>query len=211
MPLFLVRVTEKSPNVTVPVAVTTREYEVEAVNLTDACIRVVHAPVRLRGTNYVQRMDSNPYTRNYVEPDASRYAAVGISFPQDGFKYIEKVVAHAGLDPEAERLELATILGRLHAEDKDFYTIEDLVTCESSWRDKSPEENRDSLRHYVENEWHDEEVEGRSWFHELEARMTKTQILDTPTCLAAAKEAYWVKVGEIAAAIEPPSTPTSHP
>lgn len=197
MSLFLVRVTEKSPMVTVPVAVKTREYEVEAVNLTAACLRVVNAPVRPKGPGYVQRMDSDPYTHRYVEPDKARYAAISISFPQGDIAAIEKVVSYAGLDPEKERLELARALGRADARAAEANLL-DMMATESGWETATPQENAASLRRYVENDWYDEEVEGRSWFHELQTQLATTGILAEPIFLDAAKDAYWEEVVAIA-------------
>ena len=208
MPLFLVKVTEKSPRMSITIGTFTREYEVEAPNLTGACLRVVDAPPRHKGEGYVERRTADPYTNNYVEPDASRYAAMGIAFPQGDRDCIAKVAELAGLDPEAERMELARAVGKAQAR-KDEANFADMIVGEGGWADRSVEENAASLRNWVEREWYDEEVEGRSWFHELESRLETTKILAGPSYAAAARESYWAEVGEIAAEVRAQATAPS--
>ena len=206
MPLYLIHVHPKPANATVPVAQRIHEFEVNSRTLTEACLAVIDAPMNLKGTTL--RRTEHPYLGTYVEPEAGKYAAV--AHVSEGKRdRVRDYVTTAGVDYDAERISRARHLGTSHGRSAAEATnLADMLTLDRSWEDLSAD-HAGKLRAYVENEWYDEEVEGRSWFHEMEARL-RTVGLDQEDAISAAVSAYWQEVHDLAARLndERPVAPT---
>ena len=197
MSLYLVRVHAAPPNTTVTMVHRAYEYEVEADSLREACEMVAHQPVRAEPP-VKRNLGPGPGHREYVEPDRARFKAVA-DFTANDRASMARGIERA-FEEVTERKLAAQRLGRDHALVRGRSTIEECVTCVDSWDDASVD-HAAAFRSWVEGEWYDEVVDGRSWFHGLHGALDKAG-LGGDDLRKLAEEAYWTAAREVVAVLE---------
>lgn len=194
MPRYLVRVHDAPRNTSVTVVHGVAEYEIEAGSLREACTMVFDQPVRTQPP-VERKFGQNPGHRDYVEPPRSRFEAVA-DFAAGSAASMEAGIARA-MDEVIARRTAARRLGREAALTVERDTILDCVTLDDGWDDPAADHAAE-FEDWVTNKWHDEEVEGRSWFHGLHEALVKAGV-DGASERGHAEKAYWEAVREVVA------------